>query len=119
MSLIVTALIAFFLVEGPWRWVVIFGGLCWEAAEIALYLKWRKVKARTGHETLVGATGRAVTDCSPKGQAQIRGQIWTVTSDPGVTAGSDVKVIATDGLRLRVVPFERFPNFEGSTISSD
>lgn len=119
MSLIVTAVIAFFVVEGPWRWVVIAGGLLWEAAEIALYLKWRNVKARTGHEALIGTIGRAVTDCSPTGQAQIRGQIWKVTSESPVAAGSDVQVVATDGLHLRVVPFDRSPTFKGSTVSSD
>lgn len=107
MSLIVTAVIAFALTEGVWRWVVIGVGLAWEAIEIALFLRWRGVKARMGHETLVGTVGKTITDCRPSGQAQIRGQIWRVTCAEGVDAGAEVRVTETDGLHLIVEPFLR------------
>lgn len=107
MSLIVTAVIAFAFTDGIWRWVVIAAGLTWEAIEIALFLRWRGVKARMGHETLVGSVGKAITDCHPTGQARIRGQIWKVTCAEGVDAGAEVRVTATDGLHLTVEPFTR------------
>lgn len=106
MSLVVTLVIAFALVDGPWRWVVIAGGLLWEAFEIALFLKWRGVRSMTGHETLVGMKGRTVTECRPEGQAQIKGQLWKVRCPEGVPVGAQVIVTAADGLLLMVEPAE-------------
>ncbi len=80
--------------------IVILGGI--ETFEIALWLKLRKMRSLTGEEALVGARGRAVTDCKPQGQVRLRGAIWTAHSQRGVTAGDDVIVTATEGLKLEV-----------------
>lgn len=102
MSLVIGVLIGFAFLDSPERWFLIAGALAWEGFEIALFLKWRKVKARSGHETLVGAKGIALTDCRPEGQAKIRGQIWKVVCPEGAERGRAVEVTSTDGLTLTV-----------------
>ena len=106
MSLVVSVVIAFLYLDRPWRWVVMVAALFWEGLEIWIFLKWRKVKARTGHDALVGMTGRTVTDCRPQGQARIREQLWRVTCEPGVDAGGYVRVTGARGIELKVEPYE-------------
>ena len=56
----------------------------------------------TGQEALVGARGRALTDCRPEGQVRVKGTIWGARSAEGVDAGDDVEVMGAEGIRLRV-----------------
>lgn len=54
-------------------------------------------------QTLVGATGVALSDLNPQGVVQVRSETWTAIADPeSVSAGETVEVTGTDGLRLRV-----------------
>ncbi|MBN1582074.1 MAG: nodulation protein NfeD [Anaerolineae bacterium] len=40
----------------------------------------RKVPAMTGPKTLVGATGTAVSDLAPRGQVQVKGELWSAVA---------------------------------------
>lgn len=102
MSLIVGTTLAFLFLEWPWRGVVVLGLLFVEGAEIWLWLKLRKVPATTGAEAMVGAHGRAVTDCIPDGQVRVKGQLWRARCPTGVRAGDHITVIALRGLELEV-----------------
>jgi membrane-bound serine protease (ClpP class) len=54
-------------------------------------------------QTLVGATGTALSDLDPLGVVQVRSETWTAVADVGpVRAGEKVEVVGTEGLRLRV-----------------
>ena len=86
------------------RYAVIAGGAAIELAEIAVWLRWRKMRAITGVESMVGLTGVAISDCAPDGQVRVKGQIWNAHCRPGVEAGASVRVTAVDGLRLEVDP---------------
>lgn len=60
-------------------------------------------KVLTGAEGLVGDTGKAITDLEPSGTVFIQGERWQADSKTGfVSKGSPVKVVAVEGLRLRV-----------------
>jgi membrane-bound serine protease (ClpP class) len=73
-----------------------------EIAEVALWLRWRKVRSITGAEAIIGATGKAITDCRPEGQVMVKGQIWKAVSQSGVAANEDVVVTGVDGITLEV-----------------
>ena len=56
--------------------------------------------------SLVGRTGRAVTALEPRGVVQVAGEEWTAEATGGarVQAGTRVRVVAVDGLHVRVEP---------------
>ena len=102
MSFIVGTLIAFLFLDGIWKIALIAGVALLELAEIALWLKWRKVTSSTGVEAMVGMTGVALSDCRPDGQVRVKGQIWNDTSSEPLTAGDKIEVTRTEGLRHHV-----------------
>jgi membrane-bound serine protease (ClpP class) len=60
---------------------------------------------RTGEESMIGRTGIARSDLSPKGSVQIGGELWTAEleeEDSSIYAGTRVEVIRVDGLRVIV-----------------
>jgi membrane-bound serine protease (ClpP class) len=106
MSMIIGIIIAFTLFDMPWTAVVLVVFLLFDMFEIWIWLRWRKKRAITGPESIIGETGRAVTDIDPEGQVHIRGQNWKARSGEPVPAGSRVEVVATTGLMLEVRPVE-------------
>jgi membrane-bound ClpP family serine protease len=94
--------LAFLFLDSPWRWIVIAVLAAVEVFEILLWLKLRRLRSMTGPEGLVGAVGRALTDCKPSGQVRVKGAIWKAHSDAGAAAGEEIVVTAIDGLQLEV-----------------
>ncbi|CAN5589019.1 nodulation protein NfeD [soil metagenome] len=59
----------------------------------------------TGEEAMVGRVGEAKTDIAPEGTVLSKGTLWRArTMETGIAAGSQVKVMATEGLVLLVEP---------------
>jgi len=59
----------------------------------------------TGVERLIGTEGVVVADLNPSGTARVGAELWTAESISGtVKQGELVRVVAAEGLRLRVVP---------------
>jgi len=58
----------------------------------------------TGKEGIVGKIGRVTSDLMPSGVVQVWGENWLADSHDGKTiaSGSEVEVVAIDGLRLKV-----------------
>ena len=57
-----------------------------------------------GTKTLIGATGTATTDLAPEGTVQVKSELWTAIAQDGeIKKGDGVKVMAVEGLRLKVV----------------
>ncbi|MDR5689045.1 MAG: NfeD family protein, partial [Armatimonadota bacterium] len=56
----------------------------------------------SGREALVGRVGVAKTDLDGQGLVLVAGEDWTAESDEPVRAGERVRVVAVEGLRLRV-----------------
>ncbi len=101
MSLI-GAVLAYFFLEGTWRVVVIVALLMTDVVEIWIWLKWRKRRAMTGAEAMVGKEGTAVTDLNPEGTVKVMGQMWHGWCADRVDAGERVQVVGLEGLRLQV-----------------
>jgi membrane-bound serine protease (ClpP class) len=104
MGLVIGTILSFMFLDPPWRYAVLVPLAAWEAFEIWIWLKWRRVRSITGSEAIVGATGRALTNCDPIGQVRVKGQIWQATCPEGVEAGDDVVVTSHRGLKLTVAP---------------
>jgi membrane-bound serine protease (ClpP class) len=58
-----------------------------------------------GEEAIVGTVGEAKTDIAPEGTVLTKGTLWRArTMETGIAAGSEVKIMATEGLVLLVEP---------------
>ena len=62
-------------------------------------------RVTTGREGLVGLLGEAKTGLAPRGTVFVDGALWEAESDGGpLQAGDRVRVVAVEGLRLKVTP---------------
>jgi membrane-bound serine protease (ClpP class) len=63
----------------------------------------QRLKATTGAEGMVGASGKAETDLRPSGWVRVQGERWGAQAEsPPIEAGSPVTVVSVEGLQLRV-----------------
>jgi membrane-bound serine protease (ClpP class) len=82
-------------------------------AGAALVLAWnaRRVQQQrspTGKEGLVGARGRTAGDVGPEGgHVTLQGERWAAEAEAPIPAGRTVRVVAVDGLRLKVEPSDQ------------
>ena len=105
MILLVSLLLAIFVLEEPWNWVVVAVGATLEIAETGLFVWWSKRrKAAVGTETLVGRRAVVSVDCRPHGQVRVAGEIWQARCDAGADVGDAVVVREVRGLMLVVEP---------------
>ncbi|MCG8603995.1 nodulation protein NfeD [bacterium] len=80
--------------------VTITAGFFIFAFSMALKTHFKKVT--TGTEGLVGENGLAQSKISPEGNVTVHGEIWKATSDQVIKKGDRVRVVAVDGLILKV-----------------
>jgi membrane-bound serine protease (ClpP class) len=69
---------------------------------ISYALKAQLSKVKTGREGLLGETGTARTDLAPSGKVFVHGELWDARSEEPVAPGERVRVVAVDGMTLRV-----------------
>ncbi|MBM3127100.1 MAG: nodulation protein NfeD [Chloroflexi bacterium] len=64
----------------------------------------RKYPVLNGAESLIGATGVALSDLAPSGMARVRSEEWLADAQEGVIKEGDaIQVVRVEGLRLKVV----------------
>lgn len=85
---VIAAILEFFETFGTWRWS-------------------QRGTAKVGPETLIGASGRAITDCRPDGMVRVLAEDWRARCDAGVSAGHPIRVVGRDQLKLLVEPIEK------------
>ncbi len=56
-------------------------------------------------DRLIGQVGEARTEIAPEGSVYLDGEMWTARSRERIPRGTAVKVVAREGLILRVEPF--------------
>ncbi len=99
--------LAIFVVPDPWRLPVVIGFAILEVVETTVTWRLsRRWAPKVGSETLIGATGIAVTVCRPAGSVRVRGEEWQARCEPGVDAGDRIRVHGRDRLTLLVEPVE-------------
>jgi membrane-bound serine protease (ClpP class) len=64
----------------------------------------RRVKPTIGSEEMIGMVGEAREDFDRSGRVYVRSELWTADTTEPVEAGQKVRVVAMEGLRLRVEP---------------
>jgi membrane-bound ClpP family serine protease len=105
--LVIGILVAIFVVPDGWTIPVIVLAAALEATETAFTFWWsRRAAPKVGPETLIGATGRAVTACRPEGTVRVRGEVWRARCETGVDAHAPIRVLGRDQLVLVVGPAE-------------
>ncbi len=76
-------------------------------ALIALVVRARRRPVTTGAEGMIGAKAEALTQLLPGGRVRYAGEVWSaVLDDPAasVDPGSEVQIVAVEGLCLHVLP---------------
>jgi membrane-bound serine protease (ClpP class) len=98
-------LLAIFVLPQPWGLVAVAVGAVLDIAETGTFLWWSKRrKALVGVEALVGKRGVAVGDLWPEGQVRVSGELWNARCEGGCDAGTEIVVLAVEGLTLMVEP---------------
>lgn len=68
-------------------------------------LRAQKARVVTGAEGIVGAQGLVLTPLAPAGTIRVQGEIWQAeTTGNPVAEGTQVEVVALEGLKLKVKP---------------
>lgn len=113
ISLIVGALI-FFNSGGPYQGthvdpliVYIMGGVigCLGLYVVTMVVRTRRAPVSTGVEGMVGMPVVALTPLLPEGTVRYSGETWSAVLDPpslSVDAGSELRIVQVEGLRLHV-----------------
>jgi membrane-bound serine protease (ClpP class) len=71
---------------------------------LTLALKARRNKALMGGEGMIDEIGQARTALAPAGKVFVHGEYWDAESTEPVEAGGEVRVVAVNGMKLRVEP---------------
>jgi membrane-bound serine protease (ClpP class) len=61
-------------------------------------------KTTTGREGLIGDAAVVRHRLAPRGQVFVQGELWSAESEVPVEPGETVRVVAVEGLTLKVVP---------------
>ena len=59
-------------------------------------------RSRTGADALLGAIGEVKEDLSPLGKVFVEGELWNAEADEPIPAGSKVRVLDVENLKLKV-----------------
>jgi membrane-bound serine protease (ClpP class) len=103
--LVVAILLAIFVLDEPWTWIVVLAGATYELVETTLIVRWSKRRrAVVGVEALIGQRALVAAECRPVGQVRLAGELWQARCDRGADVGEEVVVEALDGLTLVVEP---------------
>jgi membrane-bound serine protease (ClpP class) len=90
----------------PWTLIAVLTlvtiGFIVFVAQMAVRARRRPIVS--GVASLVGAEGEMLDDATDTGWASIRGETWQVTTAARVARGQKVRVVAVDGVALRVAP---------------
>ncbi|HLH61064.1 MAG TPA: nodulation protein NfeD [Ktedonobacteraceae bacterium] len=74
---------------------------------VTLIIRIKRRPVSTGTEGMIGNTAVAVTPLLPEGRVNYEGEDWAAVLDPpaiSVDPGSEVRIVAVEGLRLHVKP---------------
>jgi len=89
----------------PWV-IVVMGGsmLAFFLFILGAAVRGRKYPVLSGTESLIGASGVALTDLAPNGMVRVKSEEWLAEAQEGsIEQGVAVRVVAVEGLRLKVV----------------
>src|SRR5689334_25334227 len=101
--LFLLGIVLLILLPSPWSVVGLAVCLALGVGELLFWRRRvRNVPKATGAETLIGREARVVSECRPLGQVELAGELWSASCEAGADPGEVVKVVAREGLVLRV-----------------
>jgi len=71
---------------------------------LTLALRARRNKSLMGGEGMIDEIGQARTALAPAGKVFVHGEYWDAESSSPVESGAEVRVVAVDGMKLKVEP---------------
>jgi membrane-bound serine protease (ClpP class) len=103
--LLLLAIGGLFVLPMPWAGLAVVVAAVLEVGE---YFGWkwflRRYRVQTGVEGMLGMRGEVVERCDPEGSVRVHGELWRARSAQPLTRGTEVVVLAVDGLTLEVEP---------------
>jgi len=103
--LLLAGIAGLFLLDSPWNVAAVSAAAAVEVGEVYLWIRFlRRYRVTTGAEGLIGQRAEVLEDCRPDGRVKAMGEIWAATSSSPVAAGERVRIVAVEGLKLRVEP---------------
>ena len=104
--LLTAAIVGLFVLPTPWNVIGVCAAALVEVGEIYLWKRFlSRYRVRGGAEGMIGERAEVIEPCAPDGRVKVRGEIWAASADGGTFGvGDRVRVMAVDGLRLRVGP---------------
>ncbi len=72
------------------------------AFAVGLTVKAHRQQVTTGREGMIGEVGIALTNLNPSGRVHVHGEIWQARSDTPIEKDQPVKVLAVNGLQVKV-----------------
>jgi membrane-bound serine protease (ClpP class) len=95
----------------PWLLAAVALGLVlFFTTVVRAVVKARHAPPAAGFEDMVGEEGVALDDLAPRGRVRARREAWSAESTGGtIRAGTDVRVVRLQGLRLMVEPVAETP----------
>jgi len=69
---------------------------------LTMAIRAQLAKPATGSEGISGETGVARTRLDPEGKVFVHGELWNAYSDERIEEGEKIRVLKTDGLKLKV-----------------
>ena len=103
MAVVVTILLALFVLPSPWGLVAILGAAAVEVGESWFWIRFtRRQRAVTGVEGLIGADAVVVEACRPDGRVRVHGELWRAQCSRDAEVGEHVRVSAVNDLTLEV-----------------
>ncbi|MEX0991666.1 MAG: nodulation protein NfeD [Actinomycetota bacterium] len=86
------------------------GAVVFFAIVVRAAMRARQLPPPPGHaEQMVGREGTVAKALDPEGVVQVASESWTATSETRLPKGRRIRVVAADGLRLKVEPADEVP----------
>lgn len=105
MILLISILLAVFVLPPGWAIPAVLIGAMIELGEAWLFMRYsRRGRASVGAETMIGTRARVETACLPDGQVRIAGELWAARCAAGAAEGATVVVRTREDLTLIVEP---------------
>jgi len=73
-------------------------------AAVVLVVRSHRRQVATGNEGMIGRIAQVRVPLEPRGKVFVHGELWDAESDQPVGVGLEVRVVAVEGMRLRVEP---------------
>ena len=113
MLTVIALILAFIFLPSPWNVIVVVVTALVDTLETTAFVWWSRRRRRTsraavGVESIVGRSGVALgrLGAAPMtaGQVRVNGEIWNARSSAAVDPGTEVRIVAVEGLTLAVEP---------------